>query len=148
MVVNDKYPNQYHLKTKYGILSNWYPTRQLNAVPEELWEEYLEEITQGPDSKITLHTAARENSTADRVTVSCSCKKKCTARCQCKKNLIGCTIHCHDEGHDCGNLSTLADRTEVGLIDRPATPPTPKASSSKHQRAPSTPGKSPSKKKQ
>ena len=148
LIVDVPYPNQHYLKTRYGLLSNLYPTRQLNAVSEELWASYFDKIMLGPDTDITLHPAARENSMAERVTVSCSCKRKCISRCRCKKNSISCSIYCHDEDYNCGNLSTLTDRTEVGLINRPTTPPPPKASSSKHQQAPSTSGKSPSKKKQ
>jgi hypothetical protein len=29
------------------------------------------------------------------------------------------SIHCHRDDHDCGNLSGLAIRTEIALVDRP-----------------------------
>lgn len=67
--------------------------------------------------KITLAYAARQESTSTSTPVACSCKKGCkTARCQCKKNRQNCSIACHGEGIDCGNLSSLATRTEKGLV--------------------------------
>ena len=67
--------------------------------------------------KITLAYAARQESTSTSTPVACSCKKGCkTARCQCKKNRQNCSIACHGEDIDCGNLSSLATRTEKGLV--------------------------------
>ena len=66
--------------------------------------------------KITLAYAARQESTFTSIPIACSCKKGCkTARYQCKKNRQNCSIACHEEGIDCGNLSSLASRTEKGL---------------------------------
>lgn len=41
---------------------------------------------------------------------------------RCVKNGIPCSVHCHAKScaddHDCGNLSTIADRTEMGLVPK------------------------------
>ena len=54
------------------------------------------------------------------ISVSCTYKLKCTGRC-CVKNNLKCSIYCHTnhtlpEDHDCGNLPTLATRTQVALV--------------------------------
>lgn len=65
--------------------------------------------------KITLAYAARQESTSSTVPIACSCKKGSqSTRCQCKKHKQKCSIACHEEGIDCGNLSSLATRTEKG----------------------------------
>src|SRR5437667_12584949 len=68
--------------------------------------------------RITLAYAAHQESTSSAIPVTCSCKKGCTsARYQCKKHKQKCSIACHEEGIDCGNLSSLANRTEKGLVE-------------------------------
>jgi len=37
-------------------------------------------------------------------------------KCRCLKNKVKCSVHCH--ATDCHNLSELAIRTEVALVDR------------------------------
>jgi hypothetical protein len=41
----------------------------------------------------------------------------CTGRCRCKKNQVQCSIYCHADEHDCGNLSPLSTRIEIALVD-------------------------------
>jgi hypothetical protein len=59
--------------------------------------------------QITLHTAAVAESTSNRVTVSCNCKAVCTGHCRCKKNQVQCSVYCHADEYDCGNLSPLTN---------------------------------------
>ena len=71
--------------------------------------------------KITLVNVARQASTSVRISISWTCKLRCTGRCCCVKNNLKCSIYCHTnhtlpEDHDCGNLSTLATRTQVVLV--------------------------------
>src|SRR3954452_19600408 len=67
--------------------------------------------------KITLAYAAHQESTSTAVPIVCSCKKGCkSTRCQYKKHKQMCSIACHEEGIDCGNLSSLANRTEKGMV--------------------------------
>jgi hypothetical protein len=68
--------------------------------------------------QITQHAAAAAKSTSNRVSISCNCKAACTGRCRCKKNQVQCSIHCHSDEHDCGNLSPLAICTEIALVAR------------------------------
>lgn len=70
------------------------------------------------ESTITLHAAAEKQSTSDRVSISCNCKNKCQGRCRCLKNQVKCSVYCHADDHDCGNLSTLDTRTEIALLPR------------------------------
>jgi hypothetical protein len=65
--------------------------------------------------KITLAHAVHQESTSTSIPVACSCKMGYkTARCQCKKYKQKYSIACHEEGIDCGNLSSLTTRTEKG----------------------------------
>jgi len=53
--------------------------------------------------------------------VSCNCKKSCDSRrCLCFKNGLECSIYCHSDDHDCGNMKPVAQRTERSLLPRPA----------------------------
>jgi len=67
--------------------------------------------------RITLAYAACQESTSSAIPVTCSCKKGCTsARCQCKKHKQKYSITYHEEGINCGNLSSLATRTKKGIV--------------------------------
>jgi hypothetical protein len=67
-----------------------------------------------------LGLAAREASTSTRVGISCQCKGLCsTKRCHCYNEAKGCSVHCHNDNHNYGNLSGLATRTEIALVERP-----------------------------
>jgi len=53
--------------------------------------------------------------------VSYKCKKSCDRRrCRCFKNGLECSIYCHSDGHDCGNMKPVVQRTEMSLMPRPA----------------------------
>ena len=61
--------------------------------------------------------AARQASTSVWLGVSCQCKGSCnTRRCRCYKESKECSVHCHRDEHNCGNLTI---RTEIALVDRP-----------------------------
>src|SRR5947208_15121981 len=67
--------------------------------------------------KFTLAYVAHQESTSTSTPITCSCKKDCkTARCQCKKHKQKCSIACHNKGVDCGNLASLVNQTEKGLV--------------------------------
>ena len=119
LIFDIPYHNRHQLRTKYGIIVHLYPTDQLNVIPQELQQEIREEILHGPKDELALHTIALFASTADRVGVSCNCKKHCTKTCKCQKNNVLCSIYCHaEEDLDCGNLSGLKERTEQALINK------------------------------
>jgi hypothetical protein len=64
--------------------------------------------------------AVREASTSEQVGVSCQCKGVCnTKRCRCYKEDRQCSVHCHKDDHDCGNLLGLTIQTEIALVNRP-----------------------------
>jgi hypothetical protein len=70
--------------------------------------------------EVTLGQAARDASTSAWVGISCQCKGPCsTKRCRCYKEDKQCSVHCHRDDHDCGNLLGLAIRTEIALVERP-----------------------------
>jgi predicted nucleic acid binding AN1-type Zn finger protein len=103
--------------TSSGIIQRLIPTKILGIVAEALWSDIVIPKT---TKEVTLGKAAREASTSARVGISCQCKGPCsTLRCKCYKEGKQCSIHCHRDDHDCGNLSGLAIRTEIALIERP-----------------------------
>ena len=113
--------NRFKLLIEFGVLTNLYPTSQLNWVVNELSFELINKFDKALTKEITLHTAAAKNSTSDRVSISCNCSKdQCMKRCRCVRNNVKCSIYCHDEDRDCGNLGPLVSRTEITLIDRSA----------------------------
>lgn len=116
-VIAVKHRKSYQLQSPYGILDRWFPTNQLLRVPESE-HIYVESKIGNVTTKITLHGAAGMQSTSNRVSISCNCKKQCQGRCQCLKNQVKCSIYCHSDEHDCGNLSSLITRTEIAIIDR------------------------------
>jgi len=59
--------------------------------------------------QLTLHAAAVAESTSNQVTVSCNCKAVCPGHCCCKKNQVQCSVYCHADEYDCGNLSPLTN---------------------------------------
>lgn len=120
-VLAESYPNRYKLQTKYGVLSNHYPVTQLLRVPDSASAQIA--IPSTPMSTvISLHAAAGKNSTSERIGISCNCKgPQCKGRCRCMKNKVKCSVHCYATEHDCGNLSELAIRTELALVNRPTS---------------------------
>ena len=118
-IIAKPHPDRHQLLSQYGILIGLYPTKALQRASPMLEHEFpplnMEDIEH--QKTITLANAARQASTSVRISVSCTCKLRCTGRCRCIKNNLKCSIYCHTnhtlpEDHDCGNLSTLATRTQ------------------------------------
>jgi hypothetical protein len=136
-VVKQSTLNRYQLLTKHGLVTNTYTVNTLLRVLSSAQEGIKIEIpalpagNDGADGasvaktpaifrkKITLHAVTSLESHSESVGISCKCKGVCTGRCRCKKNQCQCSIHCHAEKHDCGNLCSLATRTEMAIILRP-----------------------------
>jgi hypothetical protein len=116
-ILEEPYPHRYQVITLSGIIQRLIPTKSLQAVEQALWSD----ITIPTSLKqVTLALAAREASTSVRVGISCQCKGHCsTKRCRCYKEVKECSVHCHNDDHNCGNLSGLATRTEIALVERP-----------------------------
>jgi len=83
-----------------------------------------DDIPDTPEARqttLTLANAARQAWTTTRVSVSCTYKKSCSnRRCRCFKNDLKYSIYCYTKvstDHDCGNLSALAERTQVRLLE-------------------------------
>ena len=100
--------------TRYTITL---PIKELDIVDESLWSDIIIPTT---TAIVTLVYAAKEASTSIRVGISCQCKGNCNSkRCKCHKEGRQCIIHCHQDDHDCGNLSELTTRIEIALVERP-----------------------------
>jgi len=84
-------------------------------------EDDIPDTPEARQTTLTLVNTARQASTTTLVSVSCTCKKSCSnRRCRCFKDDLKCSIYCHTKvstDHDCGNLSALAERTQVGLFE-------------------------------
>ena len=116
-ILEELYPHRYKVLTLSGRIQRLIPTKGLGIVDKALWPDIII-----PDSMnaVTLALAAREASTSIRIGISCQCKGLCnTKRCRCYKEDKKCSVHCHRDEHECGNLSGLAVRTEIALVDRP-----------------------------
>lgn len=116
-ILAEPHPHRYKILTYSGIIQRLVPTKGLVVVDKALWSDInIPESTK----EVTLGLAAKEASTSSRVGVSCQCKELCnTKRCRCCKEGKECSTHCHRDEHDCGNLSGLAVRTEIALVERP-----------------------------
>lgn len=121
-IVSIPYENRFQLRTEYGILTNHYPTSELNPVPVELLKLLVQKLAgSGPRTlTLTLHAAAAPRSTSAQLPVKCDCKSKCQfKRCNCFKNKVKCTQYCHSGHGTCDNLpDTIAEQTEMSLIPR------------------------------
>ncbi|KFY31858.1 hypothetical protein V493_00729 [Pseudogymnoascus sp. VKM F-4281 (FW-2241)] len=116
-ILEEPYPHRYQVLTLSGIIKRLIPTKSLGVVEQALWSDI---IIPTSTKQVTLGLAAREASTSARVGVSCQCKGQCsTKRCRCYKETKECSVHCHNDEHDCGNLSGLATHTEIALVERP-----------------------------
>jgi hypothetical protein len=116
-ILDEPYSHRYKVVTLSSIIKRLIPTKELGAVEQALRPDIII-----PDStkEVTLTLAAREASTSERIGVSCQCKGVCnTKRCRCYKEDMQCSVHCHKDDHDCGNLLGLTIRTEIALVDRP-----------------------------
>jgi hypothetical protein len=111
--IDEDKPDHYQIVTSYGVLDRLFPIKDLLPLPTTISLE----IPNKRMKRITLAYAARQESTSSAIPVVCSCKKGCTSiRCQCKKYKQKCSIACHEEGINCGNLSSLTTRTEKGIV--------------------------------
>ena len=117
-VIKKPKKNRYQIVTKYGIIKNLLPTNGLIRL--QVSKATSDSFTWDESKTITLHAAADANSTSDKVGLSCSCRTECrTRRCVCFKNEKPCSVYCHKvEDFECGNLSSLAERTESQIIRR------------------------------
>jgi transposase InsO family protein len=116
-ILEEPYSHRYKVLTLSGPIKRLIPTKELGVVDKALWPDI---VIPRSIKEVTLGMAAREASTSARVGVSCQCKGPCdTKRCKCYKEGKQCSIHCHRDENECGNLSGLVTRTEVALVDRP-----------------------------
>jgi hypothetical protein len=116
-ILEEPYPHRYRILTCSGIIQRLIPTKSLGVVEQALWSDILIPTS---TKEVTLGLAAREASTSARVGISCQCKGQCsTKRCRCYKETKECSVHCHNDDHNCGNLSGLSTRTEIALVERP-----------------------------
>jgi hypothetical protein len=116
-ILEEPYSHRYKVITYSGVIKRLIPTKELGVVEPALWPDIL---IPNSTNQVALGTAARDASTSERVGVSCQCKGHCnTKRCRCYKEGKQCSVHCHRDDHDCGNLSGLAIRTEIALVERP-----------------------------
>jgi transposase InsO family protein len=116
-ILNEPYSYRYKVLTSSGIIKRLIPIKELGIVAEALWSDIIIPET---TKEVTLGLAAREASTSSRVGISCQCKGPCsTKRCKCYKEGKQCSVHCHRDENECGNLSDLVVRTEIALVDRP-----------------------------
>lgn len=121
-IIDIPHENRHTLQTEYGVLTNSYPTSELNQVPPELAGPLQKKLTDLslPSTELTLHKAAALRSPALTVPVKCKCRTKCdTRRCNCRKQKVHCTQYCHSGHLACGNLpDSIAKQTEVPLVSR------------------------------
>jgi hypothetical protein len=116
-ILEEPYSHRYKVLTCSGIIKRLIPTKELGVVATALWSDINIPKT---TKEVTLGLAAREASTSARVGISCQCKGPCnTKRCKCYKENKQCSVHCHRDDNECGNLSGLVTRTEIALVDRP-----------------------------
>ena len=110
------------LRCEFGLLQKIYPTSTLASVSSAIQKEKADLISVSKSgNEITLAHAASKASTSNKAGVSCNCKKSCDSRrCRCFKNGLECSIYCHSDDHDCGNMKPVAQRTEMSLMPRPA----------------------------
>ncbi len=81
-IIDIPHENRHTLQTEYGVLTNLYPTSELNQVPPELagpLQIKLIDISL-PSTQLTLHKAEALRSLALTVPVKCKCRTKCDTR--------------------------------------------------------------------
>lgn len=105
--------HRHSVQTVHGIVDRLFPTKELNRVPK-ITADGMQ--IQGPNSKLALSKVAELESQSERVIISCNCKGACNnKRCRCFKHEQRCSVHCHTEERDCGFMSELSVRTEMGV---------------------------------
>jgi hypothetical protein len=107
-ILEEPYSHRYKVVTLSGTIKRLIPTKELGVIDKALWPDIV--IPEGV-KEVTLGLAAREASTSARVGISCQCKGPCnTKRCKCYKEDKRCSVHCHRDENECGNLSGLTIR--------------------------------------
>ena len=100
-------PERHQLICQFEILKGLYPTKSLQQASEML--DLDEDIPMAPEPKLLYNNnLGKCCSKGFNISVSCTCKDKCTGKCRCINNLE-CSIYCHTKhsDHNCGNLSPL-----------------------------------------
>ena len=111
IVIDIPKQDRYQIQTPHGILKNPFPTNQLLKLPDSI----AVDIPPNATNEISLRHAHDMEALADAAQIHCNCKKGCNSRrCKCIKHDQRCSVSCHDEDHDCGNLSLLPARTQKG----------------------------------
>lgn len=108
-VFDQPHQSRYRLRCEWGTLDRLFPTKDLDRVEESIAAgiSFESPVT----SELTLHDTAARASTNTQVRISCQCQSECkTRRCRCIKEQKKCSIHCHGDEHDCGNLSVPLER--------------------------------------
>lgn len=116
-ILNKLYPYRYKVVTLSRNLKRLILTKELGIVQKALWLDI-----NIPESikEVILGLAAKEASTSTRVRISCQCKGLCnTKRYKCYKEAKHCSTHCYQDENEYKNLSSLATRTKVALVDKP-----------------------------
>ncbi|KAI9680133.1 MAG: hypothetical protein M1829_001370 [Trizodia sp. TS-e1964] len=117
-IIGIPHPGKHRIQTKYGILKCLEGTKDMNGVPEDDCEDWITIFENAFSETITLHKAAAMDSTSTRINVSCSCQKRCIARCRYVKNRLKCTQYCHGDRRDSGAMGTILESTEESIIER------------------------------
>ncbi len=147
-IIDIPYENRHTRQTEYGVLSNSYPTSELNQVPAELAGPPQGKLTDIslPTTQLIISKAAVLRSLALTLPVKSKCRTKCdNRRYNCKKQKVHCTQYCHFGHLRCGNSPDfIAKQTEVPLVSqkekKEKNPP------SKQKRQAQTPTSKPAKK--
>ncbi len=87
-IIDIPHENRHTLQTEYSVLSNSYPTSEVNQVPAELAGPLKKKLTDIslPSTQLTIQKAVAFRSLAFTVPVKCKFCTKCdTQRCNCKK---------------------------------------------------------------
>jgi len=120
------------LQTVFGMASGVYvpsswrtgPVRKPARPVREFWpvREPWDQFANRPsDMRTVCDNSYSQASISNKAGMSCNCKKSCDSRrCRCFKNGLECSIYCHSDDHDCGNMKRVAQRTEISLMPRPA----------------------------
>lgn len=121
-VIDIPHEHRYRLQTQHGVLTNSYPTSELDLVPPELLDSVLAWLTTSKTPSLTmrLHSAGALRSPASQLPVKRGCKKKCnTRRRNCVKAKVKRTQYRHSGHFDFGNLpASIIEQTEVPIRNR------------------------------
>lgn len=116
-ILEEPYFHRYKVLTCSGIIKHLIPTKELGVVAKVLWSDIKIPKT---TKEVILGLATREASTSTRVRILCQYKGPCnTKKYKCYKESKQCSVHCHRDDNECGNLLGLVTRTEIALVDRP-----------------------------